>query len=417
MRLRPLLLAIAVVTPLRAFAQTPAPAEAAPPPPPPPPPAEAVPPPPPPPPPPPADMPPAVVAAPMAPAPVAAAPGWKDLVTIEGLADAYYQYNFTGPSPSVTPVTMDASGMNLNPGQRNFDLNANTFTLNYAKVGLGVNADPVGVRLDLGYGATGLLINGANPADATSTPFLVQQAYATFAPVKGLTIDFGKFVTTAGAEVIEANKNWLYSRSIAFFNIPLLHTGFRAGYKVNDMVSLQASVINGWNGVGIAPDVTGAKTYGLSLNLTPMSGLNVVATTYIGKNEAIFPTGFSPNTRILGDLVVAYTMGPLGLNLNFDYIKDEGAGLYDVMVVSAMGRYAVSDAFALAGRGEYWTNNVPSGRQNAQEVTIGGAFPMANRLEARLEARADFREDAFLNSDGAPTSNMVTGTAALLGWF
>jgi hypothetical protein len=221
--------------------------------------------------------------------------------------------------------------------------------------------------------------------------------------------------------VIEANKNWLYSRSIAFFNIPLLHNGFRAGYKVNDMVSLQISVVNGWNGVGINPDITGAKTYGASLNLTPMSGLNVVATTYIGKNEAVFGPGgaavVSPDTRILGDLVVAYTLGALGLNLNFDYIKDEGAGYFDTMVVAAMGRYAVSDQFALAGRGEYYTNNVPGGRQNAQEVTIGGAFPMANRLEARLEARADFRDNAFPNSDGMPTSNMVTGTAALLGWF
>ena len=42
---------------------------------------------------------------------------------------------------------------------------------------------------------------------------------------------------------------------------------------------------------------------------------------------------------------------------------------------------------------------------------------MSNRLEARLEVRADFREDAFPNGDGTPTSNMVTGTAALLGWF
>jgi hypothetical protein len=361
----------------------------------------------------------AAVAAPMAPAPAAASTSWKDLITIEGLADAYYQYNFTGPT-STTPTTADSAGGFTDPAQRNFDLNSNTFTLNYAKVGIGVNADPVGLRLDLGYGATGALINAANSADASSDPFLVQQAYATFAPVKGLTIDFGKFVTTAGAEVIESNKNWLYSRSIAFFNIPLLHTGFRAGYKVNDMVSLQLSVVNGWNGVGIQTDITGAKTYGLSLNLTPMSGLNVVATTYIGKNEVINdPAGpiASPDTRILGDLVVAYTMGALGLNLNFDYIKDEAAALYDVMVVSLMGRYAVSDSFALAGRGEYWTNNVPGDRQNAQEVTIGGAFPMANRLEARLEARADFRDNAFPNRDNMPTGTMVTGTAALLGWF
>ena len=151
MRLRAFMLAIAVLTPLRAFAQTPAPADAPPPPPPPPPPAvEAMPPPPPAPPPPPV----AEVAAPMAPAPAAAsaAPSWKDLITVEGLADSYYQYNFTGGPGSLTgPV-----------GQRNFDLNSNTFTLNYAKVAIGVNADPVGMRWTSVTARRASIINGTN---------------------------------------------------------------------------------------------------------------------------------------------------------------------------------------------------------------------------------------------------------------
>ena len=187
---------------------------------------------------------------------------WKDLITVEGLVDTYYQWNFTGAtslsSPAGAPITV-----------RSFDVNSNTFTLNYAKVGIGVNADPVGLRLDLGYGATGSIINAAYPPDTPgNTPqslaFLVQQAYATIAPVTNLTLDFGKFVTTAGAEVIEANKNWLYSRSILFFNIPLLHTGVRATYKISDALTLQASVVNGWNGTGITPDITEDKTYGVS---------------------------------------------------------------------------------------------------------------------------------------------------------
>jgi hypothetical protein len=351
----------------------------------------------------------------MAPAPAAApaALGWKDLITIEGLADSYYQYNFTGgPGSTTGPI-----------GQRNFDLNSNTFTLNYAKVGIGVNADPVGLRLDLGYGATGILINGANSQDATSDPFLVQQAYATFAPVSGLTIDFGKFVTTAGAEVIEANKNWLYSRSIAFFNIPLVHTGLRVNYKVNDMLSLQGSVVNGWNGVGIAPDITGDKTYGVSANVTLPSGTNIVGTGYFGKGEVINTMAgpvASTDTRILGDLVVAQTIGAFGLNLNVDYIKDEMAGYNDTIAVSLMGRFAVNDKVALAARGEYWSNAVPGAdRVNQEEVTVGAAFPMGGRLELRAEVRADFAENAFPDKDGVAgaRSNQVTGTAAALAWF
>ena len=352
----------------------------------------------------------------MAPAPAAApaAPSWKDLITVEGLADSYYQYNFTGGPGSLVPPT----------GQRNFDLNSNTFTLNYAKVAIGINADPVGLRLDLGYGATGTIINAANPADASSNPFLVQQAYATFAPVKGLTIDFGKFVTTAGAEVIEANKNWLYSRSIAFFNIPLLHNGLRVNYKVNDMLSLQGSVVNGWNGVGIAPDITGDKTYGVSANVNLPTGTNIVGTGYFGKGEAVFDATTmtavaSPDTRILVDLVVAQTVGALGLNLNFDYIKDAFAGYNDTIALSLMGRYGVNEHFALAARGEYWSNAVPgSDRVSQEEVTVGAAFPMGGRLELRTEVRADFASvDIFPNKDGNPSSNQVTGTAAALAWF
>ena len=95
-----------------------------------------------------------------------------------------------------------------------------------------------------------------------------------------LTLDFGKFYTTAGAEVIQANKNWLYSRSFLFNNIPLVHTGARANLKVNDMLSLQASLVNGWND---DPDFNAWKTVGFSATITPAPIATIVATTYIGK--------------------------------------------------------------------------------------------------------------------------------------
>src|SRR6185503_938781 len=93
MRLCASVIAIAVLAPLSAFAQgepppaapagaPPAAAPAAPAP------AEATP----------------VVAAPAAApmAPAAPAPSWKDLIVVDGLVDAYYQYNFTGAN-SLTP--------------------------------------------------------------------------------------------------------------------------------------------------------------------------------------------------------------------------------------------------------------------------------------------------------------------------
>ena len=260
MRLRACILAIAVVTPLRAFAQTPPPAappvvpEAAPPPP-----AVVVTPPEPTPPPP---APVAVAAAPMAPAAPAAGPKF----TWGGLIDTYYMYLFN-------PVD-GANSLVGTVAPRQFDTNTNSATLALSAVTLNASMDPVAFQLDLGYGTVGSIINNANgvvlPNVATSTTgtpgvqgnFIVLQAYGTITVLPQLTLDFGKFYTTAGAEVVPANKNWLYSRSILFFNIPLVHTGARANFKVNDMLSLQASLVNGWND---DPDVNAWKTVGLSV--------------------------------------------------------------------------------------------------------------------------------------------------------
>jgi hypothetical protein len=401
MRLRLSAIAIALLTPLAAFAQEPPPAA----------PAAA----------PPADVPAAPAPAPAAEAAPAAAPAaapvaaaapaksWKDLLTVDGLVDAYYMAYLNPPS--------GANNSLIAPAGRNFDVNSNTFTLNYAKVGLGVNADNVGLRIDMGYGAMGNIINGfpgpgltpvGTPA-ALGAPFVVQQAFATLTPVDNLTIDFGKFVTTAGAEVIEANKNWLYSRSILFFNIPLVHTGLRVGYKVNDMVSLQGSVVNGWNGQGFEVDTNSNKTFGASASITLPNGASVIPTIYFGKEFA------STDWRFLGDLVAAYTMGPLGLNLNFDFVKDTALGIDPFLGVSAMGRYSVNDHFAGTLRAEYAQQKTAGTTVKGWEVTLGGAVPMAGRFEFRPEFRYDGTDTNPPGLNGKKSQMTLTG--AFLAWF
>jgi hypothetical protein len=405
MRLSACVLAVAVLSPFAARAQTPPPGAppAAPPP-------EAPPP------------PPAAVVLTPPPPPPAAAPAappaktWKDLITVEGLVDTYYMWNFTGTTSLTPPIGVI--------GVRSFDVNSNTFTLNYAKVGIGVNADPVGLRLDLGYGATGALINAAYLPETTgntaqSLAFIAQQAYATIAPVTNLTLDFGKFVTTAGSEVIEANKNWLYSRSILFFNIPLLHTGVRATYKISDALTLQASVVNGWNGTGIVPDITAAKTFGVSANITvPGVGTNIIATGYFGKGEAVSATAASTDTRLLADLVVAHTIGPLGLNLNFDYVTDKAAGIDGFVGVAVMGHYSISDKVSATARFEYARNGDPT-HVKLIEGTVGLGVPLGGRFEFRPEVRVD--NASVVNFDivaGVPQDKtQVTATGAFLAWF
>jgi Putative beta-barrel porin-2, OmpL-like. bbp2 len=371
-----------------------------------------------------AEVPPvAVVVVPVVPAPPAPpAPPWYSITKTELLVDSFYQLNFSGDNSMIGP-----SG-------RNFDLTSNSFTLSYAKLGLEVSADPVLVRVDLGYGHTGAIINAgsgsssgvssvAGPSFASSAlyanAFIVQQAYAELkVPGTALTIDFGKFVTTAGAEVIEANKNWLYSRSMLFYIIPLIHTGARLNLKVNDMISLQASIVNGINN---DPDNNTAKTGGLSITIAPMPTTAIIATGYFGK-EGVQGTPNDP-VKVTADLVVSHNISDqFGLNLNFDYVK---ADTLHAVGASLMGRYIAGEHLLLAARGEFLADNGiflapdPAAgpfKTTFYEGTLMAGMPFAGHLEIRAELRGDFAADAVFNEGGTEAKkSQFTGTLAFLG--
>jgi Putative beta-barrel porin-2, OmpL-like. bbp2 len=422
MRLRACMLAIAVVLPLPAFAQTPPPAA-----PPPPPPAEAAPPP--------AAAPvvtpaapAAVVTPPMAPPPAAAPAGPAPKFVFGGLVDTYYMYNFTPPpgTNSLTgPAPLAVGGVSAAVG-RAFDTNANSFTLALAKLSMNASLDPVSLQLDLGYGSTGTIINAANGGSTTGAgavpgSFLVEQAYGEITLPGNLTLDFGKFTTTAGAEVIEANKNWLYSRSLLFNVIPLLHTGVRANMKVNDMVTVQGSVVNGWNN---DPDLNAWKTIGLSATITPNPMASIVATTYFGKEASEAAMTSTPgDLRFLLDLVGALTLSPaFGLNLNVDYIKafDDVAADYQIGA-ALMGRYVISDRLNFAARGEFLATHLDAAAVTVKqgEVTVMLGIDVGKNFELRPEFRADFAGQVMGMDilEGGAKSDAITGTLAALTWF
>jgi hypothetical protein len=396
------MLAIAVRAPVRAFAQTPPPA---------PPPAEAAPtpaapapvvtpaapPPPMAPPPPPAAPTPAAPAAPAGPSPK---------FTFGGLVDTYWMYYFN-PGDGATSITP--------PTLRVFDNSSNSINLALAKLTMNASLDPVSLQLDIGYGSDGTVINGSTGGDS----FIIEQAYGEIALPGNLTLDFGKFATTAGAEVIEANKNWLYSRSFLFGIIPFVHTGVRANLKLNDMVTVQASLVNNWGGVG-DPDNNAWKTFGASISLTLNPMVSIIGTTYIGKEATQVPPAATPgDTTILVDLVGAFTINSqFGLNLNFDYVKAPPATSVadDHQVgVAVMGRYVVSDRLNVAARGEFLQNHFMGASSNVGEGTVMVGIDVGKNFELRPEVRGDFSGDQLFA--GGTKKNQFTGTLAALTWF
>jgi hypothetical protein len=369
---------------------------------------------------------PAAPATPVAPPPIA--------FTWEALVDAYYMYNFTG-----NPSTQG-------PGApRQFDVAANSFSLNYAKLGVGADTEYVAFRMDLGAGHTAAIINGASAltsaagsalsASQYGNDFLVQQAFATIKATKWLTVDAGRFVTTASAEVIEANKNWLYSRSMLFYGVPLLHTGLRANVTVNPSLKLQASLVNGWNN---DPDNNIGKTFGANATFAPPdSGLNASLTTYIGKEGA----GSGGNTTVLLDGVFTKDIANASVGLNIDYYK---LGTPYWIGAAAMGKYAFTDMFNVAARFELVSSKqgayssgfpVPTSTPPAPppanpaagdvvfyEGTLMGGLTVAKHFELRLELRGDFaNQNVFQKGDTGEVApnrkNQFTGLLAFLAYF
>jgi hypothetical protein len=365
----------------------------------------------------PAPAPEAVAAAPAAaPTPPPVVFGW------EALVDAYYLYNFTGDPKTQGPLF------------RQFDTQANSFSLNYAKLGVHADTDWVTFRMDVGAGHTASIINGASNGASGGVPtgstaategqgiygmgFLVQQAFAQVRPLPTLSIDAGKFVTSASAEVIESSKNWLYSRSLLFFGVPLLHTGLRINYSALGtiaapelVVSLQ--LVNGWNN---DPDINSDKTFGGNITYTPANaGLTAAVTTYIGKEIA------GADTTMLFDGVFLKDIGALSVGVNLDYWKTGDLSWYGV---AGMGRYVLNDAFTVAARAEYlssknggYAGTLTTETTAMYEVTGMAAWTVNKHYELRAEIRADMSNKEIFLKAAEPKKNQVTGLLAALAYF
>ncbi len=224
------------------------------------------------------------------------------------------------------------------------------------------------------------------------------------APIgKGLQINVGKFVTPAGAEVIESKDNWNYSRSLLFsYAIPYFHFGANAKYAFNAKFAVTAYVVNGWNN---SIDNNTGKTAGFSAAWTPNAKFSITE-TYLGGPEL---TNDNSDMRQLTDTVITYNPNAkLSFMANYDY----GRQTFDAAYQSAnelpfalakwsglagYAKYAPNDKWALALRGEYFNDNQgfmttttnTGKKQELSEFTATLQRTFSSKLIARLEFRRD----------------------------
>src|SRR4030042_3823200 len=188
--------------------------------------------------------------------------GVKDFLGLSIYLQGGYTCNFRNPD----------SGTNR---QRIFDQEANSFLLDLAQIQFARDAPRggVGYKLKVSFGETAKYIHAAglgDPGDAVD----LTEAYVNYvAPLgSGLKVQFGKFVTYHGAEVIEARDNFNYSRSFLFnYAIPFTHTGLMAGYTFSKAFAANVYVVNGWDNTD---DNKKGKTFGAGFVVTPGAALS-----------------------------------------------------------------------------------------------------------------------------------------------
>ena len=324
---------------------------------------------------------------------------------LTGFVDAYYSWNFNRVGPTAL---------------RNFDVNHNEFSFNLAEVALEKKptADSrIGFRMDFNAGPTATLVNSYEPGGPQYLDN-VQQGYASvLAPVgKGLQIDFGKFVTPHGAEVIETRDNWNYSRGLLFaLAIPYYHMGARLAYPITDKVGVTGFIVNGWNDVR---DNNSAKTVGASVSIKPNDRFSLIQNYMVGAEQ---PDN-NDDVRHLFDTVASYTLtSKISLMGNYDYGRDRIAGeAVDWSGVAAYLKYQHDEHFAFIPRFEVlWDSKAfaTGTPQNVKEITLTGEYKFRN-LVTRVEYRTDFSDEAFFTTgDDGLSKDQPTFTVGVLYAF
>jgi hypothetical protein len=309
--------------------------------------------------------------------------------TLSGFVDVYYGYNSNQPIGRTTAF-------------RNFDINSGQFGLNMIELvadkAPDATASRLGYHVALGFGQAMNIVNstepGQFPTESNFDQYLKEGYLEYLAPIgKGLQINVGKFVTPAGAEVIETKDNWNYSRGLLFaLAIPYFHFGTSAKYAFNSKFALTGFLVNGWNN---SIDNNSGKTTGFSAAWTPNSKFSLIQNYLVGPEQL----NDNSNFRHLSDTVVSFSPNSkLSFLANYDYGHDHLTGApFSVHWSGIAGyiKYAPNDKWAFAGRGEYFSDNggTQSGTpQKLSEFTLTLQRMLASKLMTRLEFRRDMSD-------------------------
>jgi hypothetical protein len=203
--------------------------------------------------------------------------GWFDNAEYRLFTDGYFGFNWNRAKPQRGPLDE----------VRAYDTDVG-FGLAWVGGDFSLPASPVGGTLSLRFGPSAQRYNssclsGNVPCDADNGLANVKQAFGSYSPVAGLTLDFGKFDTIYGAEVAESQDNINYTRGLLYWLAqPLFHTGLRLEYEATPEFTGTLLLVNGWNN---SVDNNVGKSIGVQARYATSDDMLSAAVGYLGGPE------------------------------------------------------------------------------------------------------------------------------------
>lgn len=315
-------------------------------------------------------------------------------VTIDGYVDVYYAIN--------RPTANDLGSRMPYYSSHN---RREEININHALLSAHYKTDNVRANLGL-HAGTYVSENG---------PDMIYEANAGFKLAKRFWLDAGIMPSHFGIETAISKDNATLTRSIAAEFSPYYQTGVKLTYEYGDKWTFAGLFLNGWQNV---QNYTRAMAGGTQITFKPNDRLTFNSSTYYGKAPGIafLPTNPPLPSRFFHDFYFTWKASD---KLDFSGLFDigfQGANSvkYQWTTSALIGRYAFSEKWKIAARGEYARD--PAGTtvylKNSMAFSLNTDYSPYKNVWLRIEGKyleSDFLDYLIKSHD----TMIVTGSLAV----
>lgn len=261
---------------------------------------------------------------------------------------------------------------------------------------------------------------------------LIQEANVGFKLGKKIWLDAGYFRTHLGLESIQPRENMTLSMSTTNFFEPYYLSGAKLTYELDDKLTLQVNVFNGFNSF---VDNNSNKAIGLSMVYLPNDKLSITYSNLLSEETPGSQKG--NKTRLYNNVFAVYKNQrfTIGAEVNYGIQNhtvlignDHQASMFSALLAA---KYRITHQWASYIRGEYFSDpdemlTGPILNENLEllGLKIGGftsgiEFKPIPNAYVRIEGRVlDTRKDEQLFMlNGQPSNNRYEFLSGIGLWF